>query len=111
MKLVDGASRGIVPIHEIGMDDGPDSLFTLVTDLSDSVCTGALLGNLMFLVIETLQGLERLVDIRTSPATKRFDRNGVGCQMVLAPIQIALALAMVIHLAMGLKPACGWNFR
>ena len=29
------------------------------------------------------------MDLRTSPATKRFDHDGVGCQMVLAPIQIA----------------------
>ena len=40
MKLVDGTGQGIVPIHEIGMDDGPDGLFTSVTDVSDSVCTG-----------------------------------------------------------------------
>ena len=43
----------------------------------------------MFLVIKPLQGLEGLVDLRPSPATERFDRDGIGCQMVLAPIQIA----------------------
>ena len=30
-----------------------------------------------------------MIDIRASPATERFDRNGVGSQMVLVPIQIA----------------------
>ena len=24
MKPIDGASQGIVPIHEVGIDDGPD---------------------------------------------------------------------------------------
>ena len=32
---------------------------------------------------------ERLIDLRASPATQGFDRDGVGGQMVLAPIQIA----------------------
>lgn len=43
MKPVDGASQGIVPIHEVGIDDGPDGLFTTVADVSDSVGTGPLL--------------------------------------------------------------------
>ena len=43
MKLVDGASQGIVPIYEVGIDDGPDGLFTTVADVSDSVGTGPLL--------------------------------------------------------------------
>ena len=57
-KLVDSTGKGIVPIHEIGIDDGLDGLFASVTDVSDSVCTGPLLGNLLFLVVEPLQGLE-----------------------------------------------------
>ena len=32
---------------------------------------------------------ERLIELRASPATQGFDRDGVGGQMVLAPIQIA----------------------
>ena len=64
-------------------------MFTPITDMTDSVCTGPLLGKLVFLLIEPLQGLERLIDLRPSPATKRFDRDGVWGQMVLAPIQIA----------------------
>ena len=28
VELVGGTSQGIVTIHEIGIDDGPDSLFT-----------------------------------------------------------------------------------
>ena len=84
MKLVDGTGQGIVPVYEIGIDDGPDGLFAPVTDVSDSVCTGPLLGNLLFLIVEPLHGL----GLSTSPATERFDRDGVGCQMVLAPIQI-----------------------
>lgn len=43
MKPVDGASQGIVPIHKVGIDDGPDGLFTTVADVSDSVGTGPLL--------------------------------------------------------------------
>ena len=89
MKVVDSTGQGIVPVYEIGVDDGSDGLFAPVMDVSDSVRTGPLLGNLLFLVIEPLQGLERLIDIRASPATERFNRDGVGCQMVLAPIQIA----------------------
>ena len=30
-----------------------------------------------------------MIDLRASPATERFDRDGVGGQMMLAPIQIA----------------------
>ena len=52
MKLVDSTDQGIVPVYEIGIDDGP------VMDVADSVCTGPLLGNLVFLVVEPLQGLE-----------------------------------------------------
>ena len=89
MKLVDSTGQGIVPIHEIGIRDGLDGLFTPVTDVADAVCTCPLLGKLVFLLIEPLQGLERLIDLCASPATKKFDRDGVGGQMVLAPIQIA----------------------
>ena len=64
-------------------------MFAPVTYVSDSVRTGPLLGKLLFLVVEPLQGLEGLVAIRFSPPPERFDRDGVGCQMVLAPIQIA----------------------
>ena len=32
---------------------------------------------------------ERLIDLRASPATQGVDRDGVGGQMVLAPIQIS----------------------
>ena len=75
MELVDGRGEGIVPIHEIGMDDGPDGLFTRAADVSDSVRTGPLLGNLVFLVIEPLQGLERLIEIRASPITEVRPRS------------------------------------
>ena len=89
MKLVDGKGQGIVPIDEIAVGDGSDGLFTPVTDVSNAVGAGPLLGNLMFLVVQPLQGLEGLVDLGPSPATERFDGDGVGGQMVLAPIQIA----------------------
>ena len=58
MKLVDSMGMGIVPVYEIGIDDGPDGLFAPVTDVADSVCTDPLLGNLVFLAVEPLQGLE-----------------------------------------------------
>ena len=58
MKLVDSTGQGILPIHEIGIDDRPDGLFTPITDTTNAVCAGPLLGNLVFLVIEPLQGLE-----------------------------------------------------
>ena len=44
MELVDGTGQSIVPIHEIGIGDGPDGLFAPIADVSDSVCTGPLLG-------------------------------------------------------------------
>ena len=43
MKPVDGASQGILPIHEVGIGDDPDGLFTTVADVSDSVGKGPLL--------------------------------------------------------------------
>ena len=89
MKLVDSTGQWIVPVYEIGVDDGPDELFAPVTDVLDSVCAGPLFGNLVFLVVEPLQSLEGLIDIRASPATERFDLDGVGCQMVLPPTQVA----------------------
>ena len=46
MKLVESTGQGIVPVYEIGIDWGPDGLFTPVTDELDPVCTGPLLGNL-----------------------------------------------------------------
>ena len=89
MKLVDGASQGIVAIDKIAVGDGSDRLFAPVTNVPNAVGTSPLLGNEVFLVIEPLQGFQRLVDLGASPATQRFDSNGVGGQMVLAPIQIA----------------------
>ena len=89
MKLVDSTGQGIVPIHEIAVHDGADRLFTPVTDVSNAVGTGPLPGNLVFLVVEPLQGLEGLVDLGASSAPQRFDGDGVGGQMVLARIQIA----------------------
>ena len=49
MKLVDSTDQGIVPVYEIGINDGPEGLFAPVMDVADSVCTGPLLGNLVFL--------------------------------------------------------------
>ena len=89
VELVDGTGQGIVAIDEIAIGDGPDRLFAPVTDLSNAVCTGPLLGKLVFLVVEPLQGLKGLVDLGPSPASQRFDGNGVRGEMVLAPIQIA----------------------
>ena len=54
VELVDGSGQGIVAIDEIAVDDGPDGLFTPVTDVASAVCTGPLLGNLVFLIVEPL---------------------------------------------------------
>ena len=89
VKLVDGSDQRIIAIDEITVDDGLDRLFSPVTDVSNAVGTGPLLGNLMFLVVQPLQGLEGLVDLGPSPTPQGFDGDGVGGQMVLAPIQIA----------------------
>ena len=89
MKLVDGSGQGIVAIDELTVDDGPDRLFAPVADVSNAVGTGPLFGNLVFLVVEPLQSLEGLIDLGPSPTPVGFDGNGVGGQMVLAPIQIA----------------------
>ena len=69
MKLVDGTGQGIVPVYEIGIDDGPDGLFVTVLFYRylyfvlnqiklQSYKVGPLLGNLVFLVVEPLQALE-----------------------------------------------------
>ena len=88
MKLVDGSGQGIVAIDEITVDNGPDRLFAPVTDVSNAVSTGPLLGNLVFLVVEPLQGFQRLIDLGSSPTPQGFDGDGVRGQMVLVPIQI-----------------------
>ena len=89
VKLVDSAGQGIVAIDEIAIGDGSDRLLASVADMSDAVGTGPLLGNLMLLVVQPLQGLEGLVDLGSSPTAQRFDSNGVWSEMVLAPVQIA----------------------
>ena len=89
MKLVDGASQGIVAIDKMTVGAGSDRLFAPVTNVTNAVSTSPLFGNEVFLVIEPLQGFEGLVDLGPSPPSERFHSNGVGGQMVLAPIQIA----------------------
>ena len=66
MKLVDSTGQGIVSIDEIAVDDSSDRLFAPVTDVSNTIGTGSLLGNLMFLIVQPMQGLEGLVDLGPS---------------------------------------------
>ena len=54
VKLVDGASQGIVAIDEIMMGTGSDGLFAPITNVTNTVSTGPLFGNKVFLVIEPL---------------------------------------------------------
>ena len=54
MKLVDGSGQGIVAIDKITVGDGSDRLFAPVTDVSNAIGAGPLLGNLMFLVVQPL---------------------------------------------------------
>ena len=75
MKFVDSASRGIIPIDKIAVGDGSDGLFVPVTDVSNAVGTGPLLGKEVFLVIQPLQGLEGLVDLGPSPAPPEVRRR------------------------------------
>ena len=63
VELVNSACEGIVPINEIRRDSSSHGLFTAIADMLDPVRTGPLLGDLLFLVIEPLQGLEGMVDI------------------------------------------------
>ena len=60
VELVNSAYEGIIPIDEIRRDSRLDGLFTTIADVLDSVRTTALPGNLLFLVVEPLQGLEGL---------------------------------------------------
>jgi len=78
VELVDGACEGIIPIDEIRRDNSPDGLFTTTVDVSDPVRTGPLLGNLLFLVVEPLQGLEGMVDIGPPSDRDRFDGDRIG---------------------------------
>ena len=58
VELVDGTYEGIIPVDEIRRDSSPDVLFTAIADVLNPVRTGTLLGNLLFLIIEPLQGLD-----------------------------------------------------
>ena len=78
MELVDSACEGIIPVYKIRRDSSPDGLFTTIADVLDPVCTGTLLGNLLFLVIEPLQDFDRVVDVSPSPATSGFDGDCMG---------------------------------
>ena len=59
VKFVDCAGGRIVPVHKIRVHPNPEGLFTPVADMTDPVGTGPLL-----LVIQPLQSLERLIDVR-----------------------------------------------
>ena len=54
MKLVDGASQGIVAIDEMTVGAGSDRLFAPITNVTNAIGTGPLVGNEVFLVIEPL---------------------------------------------------------
>ena len=71
MKLVDGASQGIVAIDKMTVGAGSDRLFAPVANVSNAVSTSPLLGNEVFLVVEPLQGFEGLVDLGPSPPSER----------------------------------------
>ena len=58
VELVDSTYEGIIPVDEIRRDSSPDVLFTAIADVLDPVRTGTLRGNLSFLIIEPLQGLD-----------------------------------------------------
>ena len=104
MKLVDGASQGIVAIDKMTVGAGSDRLFAPVANVSNAVSTSPLFGNEVFLVVEPLQGFEGLIDLGPSPPSERFHSDGVGGQWCLRQYKLQ-ALAM----AMGLKPACCSN--
>ena len=108
VELVDGSGQGIVAIDEIAVDDGPDGLFAPVADLPNAVCTGPLLVNLVFLIVEPLQGFQRLVDLGPSPSPRGSTAMVSGVKWCMRQYRLQ-ALAMVMHLAMGLKPACRSN--
>ena len=78
VQLVNSASEGIETINEIRRDSSSHGLFTAIADVLDPVRTGPLLGDLLFLVIEPLQGLEGMVDIGPPPSTDRLDGDGIG---------------------------------
>ena len=78
VEVVNCACEGIVPIDEIRRDNSPDGLFTTIADVWDPLRTAPLLGNLLFQVVEPLQGLDGLVDIGPPPATDRFDGDRIG---------------------------------
>ena len=89
MKFVDSAGQGIVTIDKITVHEGPDKLLAPIPDMTNAIGTGPLFGKKVFLVVQPLQGLERLIDLSPSPTPKRFDGNRIRGQVVLAPIEIA----------------------
>ena len=108
MKFVDGACGRIVPIHKLRVVQSPNGLFTTVANMADSVCTGLLLGKLLFQVIKPLKSLERLIDVGPLANYEGVRRwYGGGGERVKWCLRqyIFQALAMLIHLAMGFKPA------
>ena len=67
MKFVDGSGQRIIPIDEITVHEGPDKLLASIPDMTNAIGTGSLLGKEMFLIVQPLQGLERLIDLGPSP--------------------------------------------
>ena len=66
VELVDSAGQRIVAIDEIAVGEGSDRLFTPIPDVSNAIGTSPFLGNSMFLMVQPLQGLERLVNLGPS---------------------------------------------
>ena len=54
MKLVDGASHRIVAIDKVTVGAGSDRLFAPIANVTNTVSTGPLFGNKVFLVVEPL---------------------------------------------------------
>ena len=63
MKLVDGASLGIVAIDKMTVGAGSDRLFAPITNVTNAVSSSPLFGNEVFLVVEPLQGFEGLLSL------------------------------------------------
>ena len=54
VKLVDGAGQGIVAIDEMTVGAGSDRLFAPITNVTNTIGTGPLFGNEVFLVVQPL---------------------------------------------------------
>ena len=109
MKFVHGVGLGIIAIHKVAVHHSRHILLTPVSHMLNSVWTGILLDKALFFKIQPLQSFDGLL-LTLAPRHPLRGSTAKVSSLRQCFLQYRLhALAMVTHLAKGLKSACCSN--